>query len=215
MLQLGWFPDSPELDDPEVAQIAGQLRTAYRVADMLNAQYVVTGDPSAPVVRNTHALGNAWLVDSLIWVDNADAEMAALDAARLDFSREAVADRRFAATLPEAPSLAPGDTIVMTSYTPNKVEYRATTARGGIGVFSEIYFPWGWHATIDDKPAEIARVNYILRAIALPAGTHTVTLTFAPQSIKTSSAVAYACVTLIYLLLALAIFVEARRCRLF
>lgn len=215
MLQLGWFPDSPELDDPEVAQIAGQLRTAYRVADMLNAQYVVTGDPSAPVVRNTHALGNAWLVDSLIWVDNADAEMAALDAARLDFSREAVADRRFAEALPEAPSLAPGDTIVMTSYTPNKVEYRATTARGGVGVFSEIYFPWGWHATIDGKTAEIARVNYILRAIALPAGTHTVTMTFAPQSIKTSSAVAYACVTLIYLLLALAIFVEARRCRLF
>ncbi|MCM1067568.1 MAG: YfhO family protein [Muribaculaceae bacterium] len=215
MLQIGWFPDSPELDAPEVAEIAGRLRTAYRVADMLNTHYVITGDEAAPVMRNEHALGNAWLVDSIVWVDNADAEMAALDAARLDFARQAVADRRFAGALPEAPSLAPGDTIVMTSYTPNKVEYTATTAHGGVGVFSEIYFPWGWYATIDGKPAEIARVNYILRAIALPAGTHIVSMTFAPESIRKSSAVAYACVTLIYLLLAAGIFVEARRCRLF
>ena len=188
MLQIGWFPDSPELDEPEVAEIASRLRTAYRVADMLNAQYVVTGDPAAPVMRNPHALGNAWLVDSIVWVDNADAEMDALDAARLDFSRQAVADRLFASALPEAPSLAPGDTIYMTSYSPNKVEY---------------------------KPAEIARVNYLLRALALPAGTHTIEMTFAPASIRTSSSVAYACVTLIYLLLAAAIFVETRRCRLF
>ena len=215
MLQLGWFPDSPELDNPEVAQIASQLRTAYRVADMLNAQYVVTGDPAAPVVRNPHALGNAWLVDSIVWVENADAEMAALDAARLDFARQAVADRRQADALPQAPSLAPGDTIVMTSYSPNRVEYKATTAHGGIGVFSEVYFPWGWNADIDGTPAKIARVNYLLRAVALPAGTHTVTMTFEPASIKNSTAVAYACVTLIYLLLIFSVFVELRRCKAF
>ncbi len=215
MLQVGWFADSPELDDPEVADIASRLRTAYRVSDMLNARYIITGDPSAPVVRNEHALSNAWLVDTLILVDNADAEMAVLDAARLDFARHAVADRKFADILPEAPMLTPGDTIVMTSYTPNKVEYKATTAHGGIGVFSEIYFPWGWHATIDGKPVEIARVNYLLRAVALPAGTHTVTMAFAPTSIRTTNNIAYACVTLIYLLVAAGIFTEVRRCRLF
>ncbi|MDE6611362.1 MAG: YfhO family protein, partial [Muribaculaceae bacterium] len=215
MLQIGWFPDSPELDEPEVAEIASRLRTAYRVADMLNARYVITGDPAAPVMRNPNALGNAWLADSIVWVDNADAEMDALDAARLDFSHQAVADRRFADILPQAPSLTPGDTIYMTSYTPNKVEYVATTAHGGTGVFSEIYFPWGWHATIDGKTAEIARVNYLLRAISLPAGTHTISMSFEPASIKTSTAAAYACVTLIYLLLAAAIFAEARRKRLF
>lgn len=215
MLQIGWFPDSPELDEPEVAEIASRLRTAYRVADMLNARYVITGDPAAPVMRNPNALGNAWLADSIVWVDNADAEMDALDAARLDFSHQAVADRRFADILPQAPSLTPGDTIYMTSYTPNKVEYVATTAHGGTGVFSEIYFPWGWHATIDGKTAEIARVNYLLRAISLPAGTHTISMSFEPASIKTTTAAAYACVTLIYLLLAAAIFAEARRKRLF
>ena len=215
MLQIGWFPDSPELDEPEVAEIASRLRSAYRVADMLNTQYVITGDPSAPVMRNPHALGNAWLVDSIVWVDNADDEMNALDAATLDFDHQAVADRRFADILTQAPSLAPGDTIYMTSYTPNKIEYIATTAHGGTGVFSEIYFPWGWNATIDGTPAPIARVNYLLRAVSIPAGTHTIAMTFGPASLKTSGSVAYACVTLIYLLLAAAIFFETRRCRLF
>ncbi|MDE6468633.1 MAG: YfhO family protein [Muribaculaceae bacterium] len=212
MLQTGYFPDSPELDDPEVAEIASRLRTAYRVADMLNARYVITGDPNAPVMRNNHALGNAWYVDSLVWVDGADAEMNALDASTLDFTRQAVADRRFADVLSaQAPSLVPGDTIYMTSYTPNEVKYHAATTHGGIGAFSEIYFPWGWHATIDGKEAPLARVNYVLRAMAIPAGSHEICMTFAPDSIKTSGTIAYACVTLIYLLLAAGIFKGTRR----
>lgn len=212
MLQTGYFPDSPELDDPEVAEIASRLRTAYRVADMLNARYVITGDPNAPVMRNNHALGNAWYVDSLVWVDGADAEMNALDASTLDFTRQAVADRRFTDVLSaQALSLVPGDTIYMTSYTPNEVKYHAATTHGGIGVFSEIYFPWGWHATIDGKETPLARVNYVLRAMAIPAGSHEISMTFAPDSIKTSSAIAYACVTLIYLLLAAGIFTGTRR----
>ena len=72
-------------------------------------------------MRNPHALGNAWLVDSIVWVDNADDEMNALDAATLDFDHQAVADRRFADILTQAPSLAPGDTIYMTSYTPTRL----------------------------------------------------------------------------------------------
>ena len=215
MLQLGYFPDSPELDDPEVAEIAARLRTAYRVVDMLNARYVITGDPSAPVLRNRHALGNAWLVDSIVWVDGADSEMAALDASTLDFERTAVADRRFAEALPEEPSLAAGDTIFMTSYTPNTVSYHVATANGGVGVFSEIYFPWGWHAEIDGEEVPLARVNYVLRALAVPAGSHDISMTFAPASISTSSNVAYACVTIIYLIFAAGLFVESRRCRLF
>lgn len=84
-----------------------------------------------------------------------------------------------------------------------------------MGVFSEIYFPWGWKATVDGQPAELARVNYVLRAMALPAGSHEVTMRFEPASVRTTSSVAYACVTLIYLLLAAAIFVEGRRCKLY
>lgn len=215
VLRYGYMPDDPVLDDPRVAEIAGDLRTGYRVADMLNARYVITGDENTPVVKNPNALGNAWLVDGIVWVDGADAEMAALDASTLDFAHQAVADRRFAGVLPEEPSLAPGDTIYMTSYSPNELKYHVSTARGGIGVFSEIYFPWGWKATVDGQPAELARVNYVLRAMALPAGSHEVTMRFEPDSIRTTSTVAYACVTMIYLLLAAAAFREGRRCKLY
>ncbi|MDE5661948.1 MAG: hypothetical protein K2I04_04905, partial [Muribaculaceae bacterium] len=201
MLQTGYFPDSPELDDPEVAEIAARLRTAYRVVDMLNARYVVTGDANAPVVRNRHALGNAWLVDSIVWVDNADSEMAALDAASLDFAHTAVADRRFAGALPEeAQSLAPGDTIYLTSYSPNELKYHVATVGGGTGVFSEVYFPWGWKASIDGVETPLARVNYVLRALSIPAGSQDIHLTFAPASLAPTTTVADVCVPLIYLL---------------
>ncbi len=193
----------------------GDAAAGQAVADMLNARYIVTGDSEAPLMLNPQAMGNAWLVDSMVWVDGARAEMDALDPALTDLRRLAVADRSFATALPEQPSLAPGDTIYMTYYSPNTLKYHVSTAAGGVGVFSEVYFPWGWKATVDGNEVPLARVNYILRALAIPAGSHEIVMTFAPESVRRSSAAAYACVTLIYLLLAAGIFVECRRWRLF
>ena len=193
----------------------GDAAAGQAVADMLNARYIVTGDPEAPLMLNPQAMGNAWLVDSMVWVDGARAEMDALDPALTDLRRHAVADHSFATALPEQTSLAPGDTIYMTYYSPNTLKYHVSTAAGGVGVFSEVYFPWGWKATVDGNEVPLARVNYILRALAIPAGSHEIVMTFAPESVRRSSAAAYACVTLIYLLLAAGIFVECRRWRLF
>lgn len=193
----------------------GDAAAGQAVADMLNARYIVTGDSEAPLMLNPQAMGNAWLVDSMVWVDGARAEMDALDPALTDLRRLAVADRSFATALPGQPSLAPGDTIYMTYYSPNTLKYHVSTAAGGVGVFSEVYFPWGWKATVDGNEVPLARVNYILRALAIPAGSHEIVMTFAPESVRRSSAAAYACVTLIYLLLAAGIFVECRRWRLF
>ena len=193
----------------------GDAAAGQAVADMLNARYIVTGDPEAPLMLNPQAMGNAWLVDSMVWVDGARAEMDALDPALTDLRRHAVADHSFATALPEQPSLAPGDTIYMTYYSPNTLKYHVSTAAGGVGVFSEVYFPWGWKATVDGNEVPLARVNYILRALAIPAGSHEIVMTFAPESVRRSSAAAYACVTLIYLLLAAGSFVECRRWRLF
>ena len=193
----------------------GDAAAGQAVADMLNARYIVTGDPEAPLMLNPQAMGNAWLVDSMVWVDGARAEMDALDPALTDLRRHAVADHSFATALPEQPSLAPGDTIYMTYYSPNTLKDHVSTAAGGVGVFSEVYFPWGWKATVDGNEVPLARVNYILRALAIPAGSHEIVMTFAPESVRRSSAAAYACVTLIYLLLAAGIFVECRRWRLF
>ncbi len=186
----------------------------YAVVDMLNTRYIITGDRQTPLLINPGAMGNAWLVDSIVWVDSAREEMDAIGA-DLDLRHTAVASRDFAGVLPDASPAAPGDTVVMTYYSPNTLRYRANVAGGGVCVFSEVYFPWGWEATVDGQEVPIARVNYILRAIALPAGTHEITMIFRPKSVKVTSTVAYACVSLIYLLLLAGVFVEGRRWRLF
>lgn len=214
-VQIGYMPelryDSVRAAYPaEQRAMADRLAAAYRALDMLNARYIITGDPDAPVVVNTRALGPAWLVPSVKYVENADAEMAAL--ATLDPSREAVAEQRFAQTLGNATaSLAPGDTIRLVSYTPNRITYTSDTRTDATGVFSEVWFPWGWKATIDGNPVELARVNYLLRAMHIPAGHHDIAMTFDPDSIHVTGGVAYACVSIIYILLLLALFIQWRR----
>lgn len=94
----------------------------------------------------------------------------------------------------------PGDTIYETSYAPNRLTYHTSSAKGGVAVLSEIYFPWGWHATVDGQETEIGRVNYMLRAVRIPAGKHTLELRYEPQSLKTTTATAYAAIIAIYLL---------------
>lgn len=210
-----WYAGDSILDDPQTGDIGPRLKAGYSVADMLNAKYIITTDPSNPLIVNKGAMGNAWLVDDVKWVDNADDEMAAIDGVSIDLRHQAVADNRFKEALPQIPSTAPGDTIYLTKYTPNRLTYHASTAAGGIGVFSEVYFPWGWRAEIDGNEVPIARVNYLLRAVSLPAGSHTVTMSFEPASIRSSSYIAYTCVTLIYMLALAGIFVACRRERLF
>lgn len=174
----------------------------FNVLNMLNAKYFITADNSLMV--NPDALGNAWFVDTVEIVDGADAEMDALD--RIDPAVTAVADRRFSSVIEKAAApAAPGDTIFETSYTPSSLTYSATTANGGLAVFSEVYFPWGWEATIDGKPTEIARVNYLLRAIAIPAGHHKIEMRFDPTSVSTTVGIARASVIIIYALLAVAL----------
>lgn len=181
----------------------------WNVLNMLNARYIVdmTGQP----MLNPEAMGNAWFVDRVDYVKGADAEMAALDA--LDPMRAAVADEKFRAALGTSQSVTPGDTIRLTSYAPDRLTYSSESARGGVAVFSEVYFPWGWKATVDGAPVEIGRVNYILRAINLPAGKHTVEMTFDPDSLRATTGVAYTSIIVIYLLLAGAVVLNVARKR--
>lgn len=178
------------------------LNSKLNVLDMLNTKYVIT-DPNSAPVPNPGAAGNAWFVGGIDYVDGADAEMAALET--VDPHTRAVADRKFASVLGEASAPAPGDTIALTSYAPDRLTYRARSANGGLAVFSEIYFPWGWNATIDGKPAELGRVDYVLRALAVPAGEHEIAMEFRPRSLGVSEGIAYASVGLTYLLLILAV----------
>ena len=168
----------------------------WNVVNMLNAKYIV--DHSGEALQNPEAMGNAWMVDEVRYVDGADAEMAALET--ISPRTTAVADSRFKEILGTSAPKSAGDTIYETSYAPNKLTYTAQTAKGGVAVLSEIYFPWGWHATIDGQKAEIGRVNYMLRAVKLPAGKHTLELRYEPQSLKTTTTLATVATVLIYLL---------------
>ena len=166
------------------------------VFNMLNTKYVIVSDDQ--VQQNPEALGNAWFVDSLTYVNSADDEMAFLD--KFNPATSAVADAKFKDVLIAAKPKQPGDTIYETSYEPNKLTYHAHSAKGGLAVFSEIYFPWGWTATIDGKEAKIGRVNYVLRALQLPAGDHSITFTFDPQEVKDTESMAKMSVYVILLL---------------
>lgn len=170
------------------------------VINMLNTKYFLSGDQYE---QNPGALGNAWFVDTITYVADADSEMASLDS--LDTSRAAVADKRFSKLLGNTPQRMRGDTIYETSYAPNALTYKAKSANGGIAVFSEIYFPWGWKATIDGKETHIGRVNYVLRALRIPAGEHVIDFRFDPQSVRVTDTISIASVAGIYILCLLAL----------
>lgn len=164
------------------------------VLNMLNAKYFLQGDQYE---QNPQAYGNAWFIDSITYTNGPNAEMDKLST--LKTRNRAVADKKFETLLGQPSPIATSDTIYETSYAPNKLTYHAQTQNGGIATFSEVYFPWGWNATIDGKPTEIGRVNYILRALRIPAGQHTIEMTFDPQSSKNTDLIAYCGLALIYL----------------
>ncbi len=172
------------------------------VINMLNTKYFLSGEQYE---RNPGALGNAWFVDTISYVADADSEMAALDS--LDTATAAVADAKFRETLGNAIPKSLGDTIYETSYAPNALTYSVNSAKGGIAVFSEIYFPWGWTATVEET--QIGRVNYTLRALRVPAGRHEIRFSFDPKSVRVTNNISIASVSVIYILCAISLLLLA------
>lgn len=186
--------------------ITYQLSTGnMQVYNMLNTKYFIVPNPEtrAPMaVPNLDAFGAAWFVDSLRWVANANEEMEALSTA--DLRHVGVVDLRFGEELPQ-PLMLPDSTaqrsITVTKYTPRQVVYDVSTEEPGVAILSDIYYPHGWHATIDGKEIPIARANYVLRAVSLPAGNYQLALTFAPRSITVTESIAFTALALILLAL--------------
>ena len=121
---------------------------------------------------------------------------------KLDTKHAAVADERFKAAL-DGSALGTGS-VTFGEYQPNKLTYTVNSDKGGVVVFSEIYYP-DWTVTIDGKPAELGRVNYVLRALKVPAGKHQIVMDFEPQSITTTNTIAYIALALILVLFAFAV----------
>lgn len=148
------------------------------VLNMLNTKYFVT---KQGVMRNPDAMGNAWFVDKVSFVDTPDEESQALW--NIDMQKEAVADDDFDDVLIEE-STGSGK-IELTEYKPNSLTYRSSAETDKVAVFSEIYYPEEWHLYVDGKETEIARVNYVLRAAVIPAGEHTIKMNFVPKALST------------------------------
>ncbi len=151
----------------------------WKVINMLNTKYIVT---QRGIIPNPEAMGNAWFINDIQFVPTPDDECAALNT--LDLSKTAVADEKFREVLTCTAQPSEEDKITLTSYAPNKLAYHAKVANDRVAVFSEIYYPEGWHLYIDDEEAEIGRVNYVLRAAIIPAGEHTIRMAFIPKALK-------------------------------
>ena len=165
-----------------------------RVINMLNTKYYITRQG---VVQNPDAMGNAWFVNEVQFVPTPDDESAALNT--LDLHTTAVADEQFRTTLTCESQPSESDHIILTDYRPNALTYSAHTDHDRVAVFSEIYYPEGWHLYIDGEEQTIGRANYVLRAAVIPAGDHTITMKFVPQAL-TLDKWSYACVICLLLI---------------
>ena len=194
----------------DMTQVKGD--SLYPVLNMLNTRYFILPLQSGKTVpvENPYAYGNAWFVDRVQFVDNANQELDAM--AKLDLRHEAVADKKFGEQLKAVAETAADSAAVvtLTAYEPNRLTYDVTSAKGGVVVFSEIYYP-GWTATIDGDPVELGRVDYVLRALTVGPGRHQVELAFFPKSIDTTETVAYVSLGLLLLLIVLAVVLSVRR----
>lgn len=171
----------------------------FPVLNMLNTRWVIVGDgKSAPMaVANPWAAGNAWFASEVKYVADADAELAALR--HINPKLTAVADERFRDVLGESSGRDSLSQVVLQSYDANRLVYECTSQQGGVVVFSDIYYP-GWTCTVDDEDTPVGRVDYVLRAIRVPAGKHKIVMCFDPQSVHTTEAIAYAALALLALL---------------
>ena len=207
----------------------------FPVLNMLNTKYVILGakDDAKVPVQNPWAMGNGWFVGGIDYVPDADAELAALHSA--DLRHVAVVDEKFADVLgkeqtlsnsplkgedagQEASSLRGGlegsvaASVSLTGYEANRLTYKVRSQKGGVVVLSEIYYP-GWTCTVDGEPTGIARANYVLRAIKVPAGEHEVVMSFDPQTVHITETIAYASLAVLALMLVGLIVVRVRTSR--
>ena len=211
---------SPEMQAAykAIATAGGEMDSVdankFRVLNMLNTKYFIfpAGQQRQTVpILNPHAYGNAWFVNKVQYVNNANEEIDALDS--IIPTETAVVDGRFKDVLKGATESYKDSlsSIRLTSYTPNRLTYETNNAQDGIAVFSEIYYPDGWHVTIDGQPAELARADYILRTMHVPAGQHTIEMRFDPTSLHVTEGIAYGALALLVIGIIVAVLIAKRK----
>lgn len=200
-----------------VAQAGGDMSkvngdSIFPVLNMLNARYFILPlqDGQTVPVQNPYVYGPAWYVDKLTYVDNANAEIERVG--KMDIRHEAVADKRFEAQLKTAVKQDSTSVVKLTSYMSDRLTYDVNSSKGGVIVFSEVYYP-GWTATVDGQPVELGRVNYLLRAVNVAPGKHKIELAFHPKSVTTTETIAYVAYAVLLLAILLLAYIEYRKKR--
>ena len=211
---------SPEMQAAykAIATAGGEMDSVdankFRILNMLNTKYFIfpAGQQRQTVpILNPHAYGNAWFVNKVQYVNNANEEIDALDS--IIPTETAVVDARFKDVLKGATESYKDSlsSIRLTSYAPKRLTYETNNAQDGIAVFSEIYYPDGWHVTIDGQPAELARADYILRTMYVPAGQHTIEMRFDPTSLHVTEGIAYGALALLVIGIIVAVLIAKRK----
>lgn len=186
--------------------------SGFPVLNMLNTRYFIfplQGGQTMPM-QNPYTMGNAWFVDEVQYVNNANEEIDALH--HINPAKVAVIDKKFSEQVKQTAVPDTMSSIKLTAYEPNGLKYEVDSKTGGTVVFSEIYYP-GWQAYIDGVEAPLGRANYILRAMNVPAGKHVVEFKFDPKSLHVTETVAFIALGVLALVLLLFIFMQVRRLR--
>jgi uncharacterized membrane protein YfhO len=148
--------------------------------NMLNAKYIIL-NPTIPPLVNTNALGNVWFVEIPVIVANPNEELSLIN--KINPAKQAVIDIRFKNQITNISyPVAAGDKIELISYKANELIYRYTAEREKLAVFSEIYYPAGWMASLDGVEKNYFRTNYVLRGMVVPGGSHEIKFEFKPSS---------------------------------
>jgi uncharacterized membrane protein YfhO len=179
--------------------------------NFLNVKYLIQTDKEGKEfpIANPDANGNAWFVSQVKLVPTADEEMKALD--QLDSKNVAVINSKEFAINKLAFTKDSAAVISLDSYQPNHLKYTSINANEGLAVFSEMYYKNGWNAYIDGKNVEHLQANYVLRALLIPAGKHTVEFKFEPQVVQTGSTITLVSSIGILLLLIGGIYFERKK----
>jgi hypothetical protein len=188
----------------DTLQKMGQME----IFNMMNTKYFIANGQAVP---NPYKYGNAWLVKNICWVKNADQEIDTLNGVNL--RQTVVVSDSFKVRIGEVSenALDSSAQIKLTQYEPNHLIYSSLSNTDAVAVFSEIFYDKGWKITIDGKPVEQARANYVLRALKVPAGNHKIEFVFEPATFETGQTIAYLCSLILYLSLALGIFFTVKQ----
>lgn len=208
---------APEMQKmmPAIAQAGGDMTkvngdSIFPVLNMLNTKYFIMalqGGQTIPI-QNPYVYGNAWLVDKVDYVNNANEEIERVG--KLSLRHEAVSDKKFQAILGQSRPQGEVSRVTIDSYKPNHLEYTVETDKGGVVVFSEIYYP-EWTATVDGRSQELGRVDYVLRALSVGPGKHKVVLDFHPASVSKTETTAYIGYGLLVVLVVVAVLSDRKK----